>query len=104
MKTDELLCKIFEIKTESEFLSAALDIFRFQYEHTSVYRSFVDLMKVKENEVDALEKIPFLPIEFFKSHEITTNHKLQNTTHKVFTSSGTTGQTIKSFKPLQRGK
>jgi len=90
VKTDDLLCRIFEIKTEAEFTAVALEVFRFQYEHTPVYRSFVDLMKVNVDEVNTLEKIPFLPIEFFKSHEIF--YKLQTTNHKLFTSSGTTGE------------
>ena len=86
------MCRIFEIKTEAEFTAAALEAFRFQYEHTRVYRSFVDLMKVKADEVTTLDKIPFLPIEFFKSHEIISD--LQKSNSRLFTSSGTTGQEV----------
>jgi len=92
VETDDLLCHIFEIKTEAQFTAVALEVFRFQYEHMPVYRSFVDLMKVKVDEVNSLEKIPFLPIEFFKSHEI--SYKPQTTNHKLFTSSGTTGEQL----------
>jgi phenylacetate-coenzyme A ligase PaaK-like adenylate-forming protein len=47
-------------------------------------------MKVEPQKVKTLQQIPFLPIQFFKSHSVVSNTTLvQNT----FTSSGTTGIT-----------
>ncbi|MCW3159971.1 LuxE/PaaK family acyltransferase [Chryseobacterium oryctis] len=61
---------IFDINTEQDFLSASLKAFRYQYENVEVYRKFVDYLKVNPNEVDSLIKIPFLPIEMFKNHQV----------------------------------
>ena len=53
-----------------------------------VYREFCDLLKVDKGSVKSLKQIPFLPIQFFKSHKVlSTTHPVQET----FTSSGTTG-------------
>ena len=69
------------------FEKTALSVFRYQYTHNPVYKQFVDLLKVNPDDVQTMEKIPFLPIEFYKSHKIITdNAEIQ----KVFESSGTT--------------
>ncbi|CAM3333452.1 Acyl-protein synthetase [Flavobacterium longum] len=63
-------------------------MFRFQHEHNNVYREFCDYLGVDSQKVKSLEKIPFLPISFFKSHDVMTDeHPVQ----QIFTSSGTTG-------------
>ncbi len=46
-------------------------------------------MKVTVHEVKSLQQIPFLPIEFFKSHTVVSN---TNAIQETFTSSGTSGQ------------
>ena len=79
---------IFNIKTEQDFHRLALDIFNFQFENNPVYRSFCDLLYVHPSNVKAIEDIPFLPIQFFKSHEVLVSQRDEQTT---FTSSGTTG-------------
>ncbi len=79
---------IFNIKTEEDFKSMALKVFRFQFENNPVYRSFCDLLYIHPSDVTHLVDIPFLPIQFFKSHQVLCNTDL---TQKVFTSSGTTG-------------
>ncbi len=79
---------IFNIKTQSEFEALALQIFRFQFENNSVYRSFCDLLYKHPSEVDCIDDIPFLPIQFFKTHHIVSSN---NEVKKIFTSSGTTG-------------
>ncbi|WP_248724893.1 acyl transferase [Seonamhaeicola sp. ML3] len=79
---------IFEIKTENQFESKALEVFKFQFENNRVYRSFCDLINKTPSEVNAIDKIPFLPIQFFKTHDILSSKKTVQTT---FTSSGTTG-------------
>lgn len=61
---------IFDIQTDRDFLDAALKTFRYQYDHVDVYRRFVDYLTIDPNDVDSLDKIPFLPIEMFKNHEI----------------------------------
>ncbi|SHF11231.1 Acyl-protein synthetase, LuxE [Chryseobacterium takakiae] len=61
---------IFNIKTEQEFLSETLKTFRYQYKNIEIYRRFVDYLNINPDEVDELDKIPFLPIEMFKNHQI----------------------------------
>jgi phenylacetate-coenzyme A ligase PaaK-like adenylate-forming protein len=77
--------------SESRFLDQALQTFRFQYGHNSVYREWVDLLKIYPDQVNQLEQIPFLPIEFFKSREVLSTPAHQGSVR--FTSSATTSQT-----------
>ena len=81
--------RIFNIKTEAEFTSLALEVFQHQFEHNSVYRSFCDLLYKHPSDIKTIEDIPFLPIQFFKSHTILSAS--ENDVKKIFTSSGTTG-------------
>jgi len=66
----------------------ALKVFRFQYENNLVYREFCDFLKTDVQKVKTIQQIPFLPIQFFKSHEVVSN---SNPIQTIFTSSGTTG-------------
>ena len=79
---------IFSIKSCEDFERLAIEIFRYQYENAIVYRQFCDFLKVSPASVKKIEDIPFLPIQFFKSHRVISKLASENTT---FTSSGTTG-------------
>lgn len=80
---------IFSISNQKQFEKIALKVFRFQYENNLVYKEFCDFMKVKVSAVKSLKQIPFLPIQFFKSHSVVSN---TNPIQETFTSSGTSGQ------------
>lgn len=81
---------IFNIKNQADFKAQTLKVFKYQFENNRIYRSFCDLINRHPSDVSEIEDIPFLPISFFKSHQlISGNHHIE----KVFTSSGTTGQT-----------
>ncbi len=80
--------EIFNVKTALQFEDLALKVFRFQFENNAVYRSFCDLLYKHPADVKGISDIPFLPIQFFKSHEVLSTKK---TAEKVFSSSGTTG-------------
>ena len=80
--------QIFSIKTNSDFEDLAFQVFKFQFENNSVYRSFCDLLYKNPSDISCLQDIPFLPIQFFKSHKVLSTNKELG---KVFTSSGTTG-------------
>ena len=82
---------IFNIQSEADFKTAALEVFKFQFEHNDVYRSFCDLLYKHPSDVHTIEQIPFLPIEFFKTRTIVSTHKAVEAT---FTSSGTTGSVV----------
>jgi phenylacetate-coenzyme A ligase PaaK-like adenylate-forming protein len=79
---------VFNIKTEEEFNAIALKVFRYQFENNSVYRSFCDLLYKHPADVKQISDIPFLPIQFFKSHKVVSGvSKIE----EIFRSSGTTG-------------
>ena len=79
---------IFTISNQKQFEKIALKVFRFQYENNAVYRSFCELLKVEKGSVKSLQQIPFLPIQFFKSHDVLSSPEA---IQETFTSSGTTG-------------
>lgn len=79
---------VFKSHSEDEFNQLCLDVFKYQYEHIEVYREFADYLKREPGKVRHYLEIPFLPIEFFKSHKIIEKDKKEKI---VFRSSGTTG-------------
>ncbi|MDP1622397.1 MAG: acyltransferase [Bacteroidales bacterium] len=82
--------KIFEISSDLEFSTCALELFRYQYSQNPVYQAFVDALNITPEDVGKVEDIPFLPIEFFKTHNVVCgNFPAQ----AIFLSSGTTGMT-----------
>ncbi len=79
---------LFNIQSNLEFTDSALAVFKHQFKNNKVYRSFCDLLYVHPSDVTTIEQIPFLPIQFFKSHKIVSSlDEIQET----FSSSGTTG-------------
>ena len=72
---------------ENNFDEIALEVFKLQAKENQVYARFLSLYGVNLDRIKAIQDIPFLPIGFFKSHEVKTgNWKTQ----KIFRSSGTT--------------
>ncbi|MBL7884563.1 MAG: acyl transferase [Bacteroidia bacterium] len=81
---------IFAIRTASEFKVLAINVFKYQAQKNSVYKQYVESLKINPASVELIEQIPFLPVDFFKTHRIETlGHFANNST--VFSSSGTTG-------------
>ena len=80
--------KIFSV-TEQNFESLALQIFHFQYKGNPVYRSWVDTLGIKPSQVRTISQIPFLPISFFKTHQV---FATEFEPVAIFESSGTTGE------------
>lgn len=78
----------FNTSTFQSFEREAMKTFRFQAINNDVYRRFIALLGIDISKVQELQQIPFLPIEFFKSHDILSS---KNPIEQVFTSSGTTG-------------
>ena len=79
--------KIFKI-SKKNFDILALEIFRFQYDNNPVYKNYTDALKLNPALIKSVEQIPFLPVRFFKSHEIKTT---SFNPRVIFESSGTTG-------------
>lgn len=80
---------IFAIQNANQFKKIALEVFRFQAENNLVYKQFISHLNVDINAITKVEEIPFLPISFFKSHEVLST---KNAIQKTFFSSGTTAQ------------
>ncbi len=81
--------KIFKIEHERQFNDFALKIFNYQAEKNLVYKEFLFHLGVNLSSVDNYKNIPFLPIEFFKTHKVISGNQDYK---KIFYSSGTTGK------------
>lgn len=81
---------MFDITTVSPdcFNDFAIKLFQWQLTHVPVYRDFVNKMYKKSLSVTQYENIPFLPIQFFKTHRVIAENMSPEIT---FTSSGTGG-------------
>jgi phenylacetate-coenzyme A ligase PaaK-like adenylate-forming protein len=86
---------------KDDFPQRALALFRRQAAENVLYRNWCQSLNCVPESVTALTDIPFLPITFFKTHEVVTG-AWTAPAELVFTSSGTTG-TVNS-KHLVRDK
>ncbi|GAB3505172.1 LuxE/PaaK family acyltransferase [Emticicia fontis] len=90
---DELKSAVLQINDNSQnphtFEELALEIFRFQAATNPVYHEYLGFLRINPQKIDRVEKIPFLPIQFFKHHKVITDHA---PTQMIFESSGTTQQ------------
>ena len=84
--------KIFSIQNETDFTKVALEVYHFQVNNCSIYREFVRNLNWKEP--TSITEIPFLPISFFKSHQVST---VDRTVERIFKSSGTGGDRSQHF-------
>jgi len=81
---------IFSISDERHFNRIALEHFRYQLQENPVFREFTEALGIDPGEVKHYTEIPFLPVEFFKTHRITATKRKPEL---IFKSSGTTGTT-----------
>ncbi len=79
---------LFKNHSNADFNKLALSIFRFQAINNPVYKAFLDYVKCDINKITQIEEIPFLPIQFFKTHEVLSG---KSPVKEIFLSSGTTG-------------
>lgn len=82
---------VFRELSSSEFESYALETFRRQIEEIEVFGDFVRFLGIRPENIKNTGDIPFLPVEFFKSHDIISRGKRPET---IFRSSGTTGMSV----------
>jgi phenylacetate-coenzyme A ligase PaaK-like adenylate-forming protein len=80
--------QIFNNHSYNNFETISLEIFKFQAKNNNVYAEFLNHLKVNITAVNKIQEIPFLPIQFFKSHQIIASTQ---SIQEVFLSSGTTG-------------
>ncbi len=74
----------------SNFDELALSLFRFQARENTVYKAYLDARGIKPENVNRVKDIPFLPIGFFKSHQVVCGDPAMYS--DFYSSSGTTGQ------------
>ncbi|AKQ45698.1 acyl transferase [Rufibacter radiotolerans] len=72
-----------------DFEAAYLALFRFQAQHNTVYSSYISHLGKSISDIHKVTQIPFLPIEFFKTHTVVS---YEFTPEVIFKSSGTTLQ------------
>ena len=76
-----------KFKCGNNFNRQTIEIFKHQYTNNSVYSKYCKLINVDFNSIKVVEDIPFLPIQFFKNHKVSSHN---DHTH-LFKSSGTGG-------------
>lgn len=82
------------------FEALALEVFQYQARYNTLYRQYIQLLHIEAEKVQKLSQIPFLPIQFFKSHLIQSGNwepELQ------FSSSGT-GQAAMTSRHAVRSR
>jgi len=72
----------------TDFTEKALEIFRFQFSQNPVYKAYCLALRIDPLAIHDISSIPFLPVRFFKTHEVRTG---LFEPEAVFESSGTTG-------------
>ena len=79
---------IFNLQSLDEFNDIARSLFRYQYKNNKIYNRFASALGLNESKVHHVTQIPFLPVNFFKTHKIVSGEAPEEL---VFESSGTTG-------------
>ena len=79
------------------FKEIALQVFQYQHAHNPLYRDYCNALHINAAEIKLLSQIPFLPVSFFKTHEVVSRESKvvsrESKAELVFESSGTTGET-----------
>jgi hypothetical protein len=83
---EKYIHRIFQISSDQEFEDLAFEAFKYQRNHCDIYGEFID--RLKRPDPNSLTEIPFLPISFFKTHQVIDRNQRASI---VFKSSGTTG-------------
>ena len=93
MDRKDYFTRLQSLKTQNEFETLALKVFRFQSQKNRVYSEFLRELNVNSEKVKSINDIPFLPVELFRSHVVLSGSEKYN---HVFTSSGTTSEQASS--------
>jgi phenylacetate-coenzyme A ligase PaaK-like adenylate-forming protein len=80
--------RIFRIESYSAFCDTALEVFKYQYNNNVIYQEFIRSLGKDPSGIKTPDQIPFLPVEFFRNHKITSG---TYPVEIIFESSGTTG-------------
>ena len=89
---DELKSAVLQLNSTTsshQFEELALEIFHYQASNNLIYKEYLQHLRVQPTKMKRIDKIPCLPIDFFKYHTIVSGDALPQ---HIFESSGTTGQ------------
>ena len=86
--TQNLRDRIFNTEDHSDFIDLAFQIYDYQYNNNIVYQEFAKNLKRGPGNIKSLADLPFLPVEFFRSHRVISGKRH---VQRIFESSGTTG-------------
>lgn len=86
----ELVEKIFTVRRKVDFEQLCITIFHYQLQNNEIYAAWLKALNYDTSEVTTMDKIPFLPISFFKTHKVVSAEAPFDV---VFSSSGTSGTT-----------
>ena len=56
--------------SQSSFDNHAVELFKYQAINNKVYKKYLDSLSINPTNIRKVSQIPFLPIEFFKSHDV----------------------------------
>ncbi len=84
---EQLIPAIFNV-SDSDFEECCLQIFQFQLNNNNIYQKYYQQFKPGSVQNATITSIPFLPVSFFKTHDVVSTEK---PAQQIFTSSGTTG-------------
>ncbi len=87
-RVKNLIKQIFSISNNEQFEETCLEVFKHQVENCDVYKAYISHLKVQPEAIKSAKEIPFLPISFFKTHEVLSS---KDPVEITFSSSGTTG-------------
>lgn len=86
--------RLFSLQSIADFEALAMELFHYQAQNNPVYGEYLSALGKCSGEVRSIAEIPFMPISFFKTHEIITGSARAQ---EVFTSSGTGGVNSRHF-------
>ena len=86
MEDTEIVNNIFDVS--QNFTEKSLQIFQFQYLNNTLYKAWNDILNIDIASVSSIDKIPYLPVSFFKTHKVMSG---MFGPEMIFESSGTTG-------------
>lgn len=87
---DTIIKDVFNIKNDEQFNKLSLQVFEYQYNYNELYKNYITKLNTDISKIKHYTQIPFLPIDFFKTHKILSS---KNKIETTFRSSGTTGIT-----------
>ena len=89
---NQLENQIFSIQNDVDFERVALEVYTYQVKNCAIYRDYVQQLNWDKPTSSA--EIPFLPISFFKSHQVISEGLKEEV---IFKSSGTGGERSQHF-------